>query len=207
MEVVKQYVEKIVGNLPINDDELASMKEEMENHILEHIDELRMIGYSEQQAIQQALQSFGEAHRIEKEMKKVLFPHYKWIRFCAAIMFTIFTLCISAHIITKWLEPRNASPISIDVVVVLLFICTFVFGIWEILYNEAKKAYKTKWLNVATIFIVPTFLYEIIVYLQFQPATLEDWLIQDELLIPLYVIYYVVGRQLYTYSIGEKIRG
>ncbi|WP_339176206.1 permease prefix domain 1-containing protein [Solibacillus sp. FSL R5-0691] len=207
MEVVKQYVEKIVANLPINDEERVLMKEEFENHILEHIDELRMVGYSEQQAIQQALQSFGEAHYIEKEMKKVLFPHYKWIRFCAAIIFTTFTLCISAHFISKWLEPRNASPISIGVIVMLLFICTFVFGLWELLYKEAKKAYKTKWLNVTTIFIVPTLLYEFIVYLQFQPDTLEDWLLQDELLIPLYVIFYVVGRQLYTYSIGEKIRG
>lgn len=92
-------------------------------------------------------------------------------------------------------------------IVMLLFICTFVFGLWELLYKEAKKAYKTKWLNVTTIFIVPTLLYEFIVYLQFQPDTLEDWLLQDELLIPLYVIFYVVGRQLYTYSIGEKIRG
>lgn len=56
--------------MPINDEERVLMKEEFENHILEHIDELRMVGYSEQQAIQQALQSFGEAHYIEKEMKK-----------------------------------------------------------------------------------------------------------------------------------------
>src|SRR5690606_2868076 len=204
MEVVKQYVEKIAGNLPINDDERALMKEEIEHHILEHIDELRMVGYSEQQAIQHALQSFGEWHHIETEMKHVFVPHYKWIRFCAAIVFTISTLCISAHFISKWLEPRNASPISIGVIVMLLFICTFVFGAWELLYNEAKKAYKTKWLNVTTIFIVPTLLYELIVYFQFQPDTLEDWLLHDELLIPLYVIFYVVGRQLYTYSIDEK---
>ena len=208
MEMVKQYVEKIIANLPINDDERALMNEEFENHILEHIDELRMVGYTEQQAIQLALQSFGEAHHIEKEMKKVLFPHFKWIRFCAAIVFTTFTLCLSSHFITKWLEPRNDSPISTDVVLSLLFLCTVVFGIWELLYNEAKKAYKTKCLNVATIFIVPTFVYEMIVYWQFQPDALEEWLLHDELLIPLYVIFYVVGRQLYTYCIGErKIRG
>lgn len=204
MEVVKQYVEKIIANLPIHDDERALMKEEFENHILEHFDELRMVGYSEQQAIQLAIKSFGEAKHIEREMKKVLFPHYKWIRFCAAIIFTTFTLCLSSHFITKWAEPRNDSPISTDVVLTLLFICTVVFGIWELLYNEAKKAYKTKWLNVATIFIVPTFVYEMIVFWQFRPNTLEDWLLHDELLIPLYVIFYVVGRQLYTYSIGEK---
>ena len=59
MEIVKQYVAKIVEKLPVNDDERALMQEEMENHLLEHIDELRMVGYSEQQAIQLALQSFG----------------------------------------------------------------------------------------------------------------------------------------------------
>lgn len=208
MEVVKQYVGKIVEKLAVNDDDRALMQEEIENHIFEHIDELRMVGYSTQEAIQLALQSFGEARHIEKEMKKVLFPHYKWIRFCAAIVFTTFTLSISSHFITKWLEPRNDSPISIDLVIMLLFICLIIFGIWELLFNEAKKAYKTKWLNVTTIFIVPTLLYEIIVYWQFQPNTLEDWLLRDELLIPLYVIFYIVGRQLYTFSIGERrIRG
>lgn len=208
MEVVKQYVGKIVEKLPVNEDERALMQEEMENHLLEHIDELRMVGYSEQQAIQLALQSFGEAHHIEKEMKKVLFPHYKWIRFCAAIVFTTIALSINSHLFTKWLEPRNDSPLSIGIVMMLFVICLGVFGIWELFYNEAKKAYKTKWLNVATIFIIPTLLYETLVYWQLQPNTLEDWLLQDELLIPLYVVYYVVGRQLYTYSIGErKIRG
>lgn len=73
MEVVKQYVGKIVSKLPVNDDERALIQEEMENHLLEHIDELRMVGYTEQQAVQLALQSFGEAHNIEKEMKKYCF--------------------------------------------------------------------------------------------------------------------------------------
>ena len=50
----------------VNDDARAMIQEEMENHLLEHIDELQMIGYPEQQAIQIALQSFGEVHNIEK---------------------------------------------------------------------------------------------------------------------------------------------
>lgn len=204
MEVVKQYVEKIVSKLPVNADERVLIQEEMENHLLEHIDELRMVGYPEQQAIQLALQSFGEAHNIEKEMKKVLFPHYKWVRFCVAIIFTTIALSISSHLFTKWLEPRNDSPLSITFVMVLFVLCLGVFGIWELLYNEAKKAYKTKWLNVTTIFIVPTLLYETLVYWQLQPNTLEDWFYQDELIIPLYVVYYVVGRQFYTYSIGKR---
>lgn len=175
---------------------------------LEHIDELRMVGYSEQQAIQFALQSFGEAHHIEKEMKKVLFPHYKWIRFCVAIVFTTMALSISSHLLTKWVEPRNDSPLSTGMVIGLFFICLAVFGLWELFYNEAKKAYKIKWLNVTTIFIVPTLLYEILVYWLLHPNTLEDWFYQDELMIPLYVVYYVVGRQLYTLSMVErKIRG
>jgi len=208
MEVVKQYVGKIVLKLPVNDGERALIQEEMENHLLEHIDELQMVGYPEQQAIQIALQSFGEVHNIEKEMKKVLFPHYKWIRFCVAIVFTTIALSISVHLITKWAEPRNASPLSITAVMVLFVICLGVFGIWELLYNEVKKAYKTKWFNVTTIFIVPTLLYEALVYWQLHPNTLEDWFYQDELIIPLYVVYYVVGRQLYTFSMVErKIRG
>ncbi|MEO4054901.1 permease prefix domain 1-containing protein [Solibacillus sp. CAU 1738] len=201
MKRVEQYVDDIVSGLHISKDEQQELKEEFMTHLTDHIDELMIKGYSKEEAISQAMTSFGQQAKIHKEMKKVLFPFYKFIRFGWSVIIVASLLNLTSHFLTQMYFPHYNSSVTIDGFIFFLMVSTFFLGIAEVLYDAILQEYHFKWLtNPWIFFLVPAIFLEIIIYIDFaKNAHPNDlWIWHDDLFIPLYLVYYVVSRQIFT---------
>lgn len=81
MNEVENYVEKIIANLPLAKTELIDMKEELINHLEEHISDLIAEGYTESEAVTYALKAFGDEKLLHSEIKHTIFPFFRTFRF------------------------------------------------------------------------------------------------------------------------------
>ena len=207
MKRVEQYVDHIVSGLRISKDERQELKEEFMAHLIDHIDDLMIKGYSKDEAISLAIASFGHQAKIHKEMNKVLFPYYKFIRFGWSVIIVTALLCLTSYLLTKMYFPQYDSPITIEGFIFLLMICTFFLGLAEIMYDTISQEYHSKWLtNPWSFFLVPAILLEIFLYIDYVKNTSPDdlWIWHDSLFIPLYLVFYVVSRQTFTWLFVKR---
>ena len=140
-------------------------------------------------------------------MKKVLFPYYKFIRFGWSVIIVTALLCLTSYLLTKMYFPQYDSPITIEGFIFLLMICTFFLGLAEIMYDTISQEYHSKWLtNPWSFFLVPAILLEIFLYIDYVKNTSPDdlWIWHDSLFIPLYLVFYVVGRQTFTWLFVKR---
>ncbi len=79
MKNLDQYIEVIVEGLPLEEKE--DIREEMIQHLNDHMNELMIKGYSEQESLQIAIKAFGNEKKMNWEMKKAVYPFYKISRF------------------------------------------------------------------------------------------------------------------------------
>lgn len=207
MNRIEKYVDDIVAGLPINDAEQQDVKEEITQHLFEHIDELMIKGYTKDEAISYAIQSFGNETMIQKEMKKVLFPYYKFIRFFASVVAVATLLCITSNLLTKLYFPKNDPAITVELFLVMLMICFVSLGLAEMLYEGIVREYQYKWItNPWSFFLLPAILLEIVLVSHYllNAGPDEIWIFNDYLFIPLYPIFYVISRQLFTWLFVKK---
>lgn len=211
MKRIEQYVDSIVTDLRISKDERQELKEEFMAHLIDDIDDLMIKGYSKEEAISLAMASFGSHTKIHKEMNKVVFPYYKFIRFGWSVIIVAALLCLTSHLVTKMYFPHYDSPITIGGFMFLLMISTFFLGLAELMYDAILQEYRSRWVtNPWSFFLIPAILLEIILYIDYAKNTSPDdlWIWHDSLFIPLYLVYYVVSRQTFTWLFvtGEKIQ-
>jgi hypothetical protein len=110
MRDIKLYVDKITLDLPLSPSEKEDIKLEMISHLEEHVYELLSYGWDEEKAIEFAIQSFGDAKKINKEMKKVVFPFYKVFRALWGAVFM--TIGMATYPIRVWIITILSSTIS-----------------------------------------------------------------------------------------------
>jgi hypothetical protein len=68
MEQVDKYVNSVYRHVGGNKEEIIILKEEMRDHLLQIIEELKSEGKSEDESISIAIKSFGEESQIENEL-------------------------------------------------------------------------------------------------------------------------------------------
>jgi disulfide oxidoreductase YuzD len=71
MEKLDEYVELVCKNLKGNDDEIAIMKQEMKNHLLQSVEELKLQGKSQEDSIKIAMDRFGEVDILKNQLKEI----------------------------------------------------------------------------------------------------------------------------------------
>lgn len=71
MEKLDEYVELVCKNLKGNDDEIAIMKQEMKNHLLQSVEEFKLQGKSQEESIKRAMDRFGEVDILKNQLKEI----------------------------------------------------------------------------------------------------------------------------------------
>lgn len=207
MNRMEQYVDDIVTGLPLTAVEQEEMREEMLGHLMEHVDDLMLNGYTKNEAVEMALASFGNGSTIQLEMKKVLFPYYKFVRFGICTFLVTVMLCAVSHFITQYYFPRNDPAITVPLFFVMLMICVVVLGVLELVIEMIEKRERMRWvLNPWVLLFVPALLLQVglLANTLSDPERTDYWIYNDYLFHPLYVIFYVVCRQLFTWFFVRK---
>lgn len=77
----------------------AKIKEELNDHIDAHIEELIEDGLGEEEALEIALESMGDAHEIGVELNEVHKPFWGWLLFFSRLALGVVILIISVSIV------------------------------------------------------------------------------------------------------------
>lgn len=72
MKEIDEYLKQLYKHLNATDQEIADLKEEMKNHLLESVHELQAEGKSLQESIRIAIERFGEPAQINDELPKII---------------------------------------------------------------------------------------------------------------------------------------
>lgn len=71
MGKLDEYIDLVCKNLKGNDEEIAIMKQEMKNHLLQSVEELKSQGKSQEESINIAMDRFGEADILKNQLKEI----------------------------------------------------------------------------------------------------------------------------------------
>jgi hypothetical protein len=96
VDKVEKYIKSLCKDLYLEPAEISQFKEEIRNHLLDTIEDLRIQGMSEDEAVEAALKRFGEEKQINLELRKVhhFQKKFKNTILIAAIVFLILALII-----------------------------------------------------------------------------------------------------------------
>lgn len=202
---MEAFVESIVKGISLDSVEQDELREEMLGHLTEHVHELMLSGYSKDEAIDKALTSFGDRQVIQSKMRKVLFPYYKFVRFSICTFMVTVLLCLVSHFVTQYYFPRHDPAITVDVFVMFFMICLFVLGVLEVVVEMLTQS-KRWWLNAWVLLFIPALLVQIRLLWEplTNPSTNAFWIYNDYVYFPLYIIFYMVVRQLFTVLFVRK---
>lgn len=199
MKEIEQYVKEITLGLP--DDEKEELREEIYAHLQDHVKELLIKGYSEENAVRQAIESFGNQGKLNRELKRTIFPFYKPIRFVWCVIFVTGFLCLVSYSAMEYYHPEFDNSLPLYSVLMGMFIVTLITGTGEVLYEALASQFKVKWLlNPWLFFLVPSLLFGgIQTPLLFKhPEQYQDSLWLDLYAVPIGAFAYIISRQLFT---------
>jgi hypothetical protein len=200
LKKLEQYVEEITSDLP--DDEKKELREEIFGHLHDHLNELIIKGYSEEEAVRQAIESFGNQFQLNRELKRAVFPFYKPIRFAWSVIFVTGFLCSLSYFTMEYYQPKFDNSLPLFSVLMGMLLVTVTAGVGEVMYEGFASQHKKKWwLNPWVFFLVPALLLgAILTPLLFHPPEQYPygwWL--DVYVFPIGAFVYVVSRQLFTF--------
>lgn len=199
MKEIEQYVKEITLNLP--EDEKKELTEEIFVHLQDHVNELLIKGYSEEQAVCLAIDSFGNHSKLNRELKRAVFPFYKPIRFTWCVLFVTGFLCLASYSAMEYYHPEFENSLPLYSVLMGMLMVTLFSGTAEVFYEALVSQFKVHWLlNPWVFFLVPSLLIAgIQTPLLFKhPEQYQDSLWLDLYAFPIGAVAYIISRQLFT---------
>jgi magnesium-transporting ATPase (P-type) len=196
---IEQYVKEITLDLP--DDEQKELREEIYIHLQDHVKELLIKGYSEEKAVRHAIESFGNQGKLNRELKRALFPFYKLIRFVWCVIFVTGLLCFVSYSAMEYYHPEFNNSLPLYSVLMAMFLVTLIAGTGEVFYEALASQFNTKWLlNPWIFFLVPSLVFGGIQtpMLFKHPEQYQDSLLLDLYAVPIGAFAYIISRQLFT---------
>lgn len=94
MNRIEEFLNKFERDSNMNPDEIKEMKEEMRSHLLDYVKEAQLRGLTKEQAVNEALEHFGDESQIQKEFN-ISFPK----RFKKFWLIVSFILLIGAFLV------------------------------------------------------------------------------------------------------------
>lgn len=207
MERMEQFVDEIVKGLPLDAEEQREIREEFVMHLTEHANDLMLAGYPKEEAIEQAIAAFGKESVIQQEMHKVMFPYYKFVRYGFCTVAVTGLLSATSHIMTQYYFPQNDPAITIGVFLAYLALCSIVLGLIELVVEMVEQAGRHRWfVNPWLLLLLPAVILQVALLVNElnKPDVTNFWIYQDYVFYPLYVIFYVVCRQVFTWLFVRK---
>lgn len=87
------YLNEIMKSVQLNQVEIADLKEEWNQHLVELMNDFVQKGFSKSEAVELAIKQFGDAQHISSQMEKSYFPFWK-IHFLKEIL--VWMICLVA---------------------------------------------------------------------------------------------------------------
>ncbi len=91
---IEAYIKQIITRLTCSEEEKDEIEDEMRDHLYLLVQEYSEEGYSEKEAVEKALQTFGKEKEIEEGFQKSLSPFYKLIQYSLWISFSLYTVVL-----------------------------------------------------------------------------------------------------------------
>lgn len=93
-QCIERYIKQIITRLICSEEEKGEIEDEMRDHLYLLVQEYSEEGYSEKEAVEKALQTFGDEKEIEEGFQKSLSPFHKLIQYTLWISFSLYTLVL-----------------------------------------------------------------------------------------------------------------
>jgi len=202
MKEIEKYIESILSDLPLEEDEKAEIQEEFSAHLTDHVNELMIKGYSESDAASEAIKAFGKEAKLNWEMKKVMFPYYKVVRYFWNVAVVTGLLCLLSYSIMEYYNPQLMNSLPASSVITGMLLVALIAGVAEVLYEAVSDMFKAKWLkNPWLFFFVPALLIGGIQSFSLleNPGYYQDGLWIDLFSIPIGAFLYLLSRELFTF--------
>ena len=204
---IEHYIESILLDLPLEEDEKAEMKEELSAHLNEHIHELMIKGYSEDEAMYLAIKAFGNEQKINWELNKACFPYYKIVRYLCNVLVVTAFLCLLSYSIMEFYHPTFENSLPLYSVTMGMFLVALIAGVAEVMYEAVNEMFKWKWLkNPWLFFFLPSLVMGIFTTFSLlkHPEQYEDGLWVDLYVIPIGALMYLISREFFTIIFVKK---
>lgn len=207
MKNLDQYIEVIVEGLPLEEKE--DIREEMIQHLNDHMNELMIKGYSEQESLQIAIKAFGNEKKMNWEMKKAVYPFYKISRFIWNTVFVTLVFCVLSYMIMEHYNPGADNIAPLSSVLGGFFIIFFIAGMAELIYEAIQlSSVKMKYImNPWVFFFTPSIFIGGIMFLAYfqNPEQYQNGIWVDLLVVPIGAFCYVIARQIFNQLFKRSI--
>ena len=106
MKQIDKYVNSIYKDVAGDKQEIEDLRQEMRSHLLEAVEELKVKGKTEEEAIRIAIENFGGKKQIVKGLSEFFKVQKKFSNFIFsfALIFFIFGIIT---LVTSWLEAEH----------------------------------------------------------------------------------------------------
>ena len=91
---IETYINQIVSQLNCGEDEKREIIDEMQDHLTLLKNEYVEEGFTNEEATQKALESFGEQKPLTKGLQESLFPFYKVFKIGTWILFGLYAFIV-----------------------------------------------------------------------------------------------------------------
>ncbi|AVP54086.1 hypothetical protein K144313037_13550 [Clostridium tetani] len=107
MKKVDKYIDLIYKDISGDDEEINITKQEMKNHLLQIIEELKLEGKSEEESIDIAISRFGNTNQIRNELKKIYEIEKRPCKKIIKIAIIMLIISVSSFLLSKMLFYRH----------------------------------------------------------------------------------------------------
>lgn len=126
MNSFDRYIERILDRVECEKDEREDMREEIYGHLMSAMEEYRGQGYTEREAVQQAIADFGIEEAIGEGLQRSLFPYRKELLTCIGVGMVVYS---ASGYLYQLLAYGNAYPIWLTVSI-LVGTCLILAGMY-----------------------------------------------------------------------------
>lgn len=209
MNRIHSYISKITSELPISMIEREELEFEMFTHMEDHVNELVSNGWTQERAIEYVIESFGDEFSLNKEMKTILFPFYKFVRFFIVAILLTASMFILSFGIMKYYTPEMTMAYGTNEIVGYTLLVFLVAGVAEVLYEAIHNQFKIKWLENPWVFFLSVGILMTIpgvFSMMEEPPVRESWERIDYFSILIGTIIYLFYRQIFTSLVPMVIK-
>jgi hypothetical protein len=136
-----------------------------------------------------------------------MFPYYKIVRYVWNVIFVTTSLSLLSYSAMEFYNPQFNNWPPLESVLSGMFLVAVGFGVAEILYEAVISEYKSKWLtNPWSFFLILSLFLGIFMSFSLlkNPDHYQNGLWLDVYVIPISVIVYLLGRQLFSHLFLRK---
>lgn len=100
MKKINLYIDSLYKHMDGSSDEVQELKQEMKNHLLQTVNELKVEGKSEEESIEIAINRFGKRNQVENELSEVFKVQRKFattILIVSLVSFFLAVICLISY--------------------------------------------------------------------------------------------------------------